>query len=397
MAEQLILFQTEELSGIKARYSGLAEEMQEISNHLRTVEGRLNGCLSAMESVVGSGGRGEYFHTSAWVERQCESMGSILSAIQKAVDLTVETNGSLQGKIAGTPGGTVAGPAVGSGDTTVQTVTSIPSVAAAAAAVAGLAGLTGAAGVFGAVTANAAPGGAGAAASGAGAAGAVASGAGAAGAVASGAGAAGAVASGAGAAVSAGAAASGAAASAGAAAKPKQTTIGKNMDRKTSIKTKSASGKTVTVKGTYDVVKNVDKFALDQRKYSEYACTGTAWAMTRNINDGKTTIKPLDKSNWGSSGCKWPGSKQVTGSNQSMLSAAYSQLQQGKVCTIYGKHPVSGKSQPHAVTIIGVKPTADPKKLKISDFLVIDPWGGTTKNMSDVKYTKLTKVVIDKT
>lgn len=353
MAEQLILFQTEELSGIKARYSGLAEEMQEISNHLRTVEGRLNGCLSAIESVVGSGGRGEYFHTSAWAERQCDSMGSILSAIQKAVDLTAETNGSLQGKIAGTPGGTVAGPAVGSGDTSVQTVTSIPSVAAAAAAVAGLAGITGAAGAFGAVTANAAIAGAGAAV--------------------------------------------GAAASAGAAAKPKQTTIGKNMDRKTSIKTKSASGKTVTVKGTYDVVKNVDKFALDQRKYSKYACTGTAWAMTRNINDGKTTIKPLDKSNWGSSGCKWPGSKQVTGSNQSMLSAAYSQLQQGKVCTIYGKHPVSGSSQPHAVTIIGVKPTADPKKLKISDFLVIDPWGGTTKNMSDVKYTKLTKVIIDKT
>lgn len=363
MAEQLILFQTEELSGVNARYRGLAEELQTLGDNLRAAEGRLNGCLSAMESLVGSGGGAGYFYNAAWAGGQCEGMRSILSAIEKAIDLTAETDSSLKGQIAGAQDGIMAGPVAGSGDTSVQTVTSTASVAASAAAVAGVVGGGLAAGaVFaGLGTALAAING-------------NVSGAG----------------------TNAAAGAAGAAAGA-AAAKPKQTTIGKNMDRKTSIKTKNSSGKTVTVKGTYDVVKNVDKFTLDQRKYGTYTCTGTAWAMTRNINDGKTTIKPLDKSNWGSGGCKWPGATKVTGSDQNMLSAAYKQLQQGKVCTVYGKHPVSGASTPHAVTIVGVKPTADPKKLKISDFLVIDPWGGTAKNMSDVKYTKLTGVYVDKT
>lgn len=381
MAEQLILFQTDELSGVKAKYNGLAGQMETLGDNLRTAEGRLNSCLSAMESVVGSGGGAGYFYDSTWAGGQYEGMKAILTVIAKAIDLTAETDGSLKGRIAGTQEGAVAAPVAGSGDTSVQTVTATAGVAASAAAIAGAMGGGGivAGTVFaglGAALAALKGSGAGSGAGGAGtnAPGTAGGGTGTAGAAAGAAGAAGA-----------------------AAAKPEQTTIGKNMDRKTSIKTKSSSGKTVTVKGTYDVVKNVDKFTLDQRKYGSSTCTGTAWAMTRNINDGKTTIKPLDKSNWGSSGCKWPGSTKVTGSNQNMLSAAYKQLQQGKVCTIYGKHPVNGASTPHAVTIVGVKPTANPKNLQISDFLVIDPWGGTTKNMSDVKYTKLTGVFVDKT
>lgn len=344
MAEQLILFQTDELSSIKAKYNSLAAQMQDACSNLKAVEDRLNACLSAMESVVGSSGGAGYFNDATWAGQQCADMEALLSVMEKAISLTEETNSSLRGKIMGNEGGTAAAPAISGGDTTVQTPAASVNVAAASAALAGIASI----GVTGFAASSAAVSNIGSAAK---------------------------------------------------TATAKQTTIGKNMVRKTSITTKSASGKKVTVKGTYDVVKNMDKFALDQRKYGSYTCTGTSWAMTRNINDNKNTLKPTEKSNWGSGGCKWPKASKVTGSQQNMLSAAYKQLQQGKASTIYGKYYPYGKSKglsPHAVTIVGVKPTADPKKLKMSDFLVIDPWGGTTKNLGDLKYQSLIGVYVDK-
>ena len=348
MAEQLILFQADELSGIKAKYNGLAEEMQSACDRLKAEEAKLNACLSAMESVVGSGGGDGYFYNATWAGRQHADMEALLSVLDKVISLTEETNNSLRGKIMGGESAAAPVPAISGGDTTVQVPTASGNIAAASAALAGIAavGVTG----FSNVPA-----------------------------------------------VSPDSAAAKTAAAKTTAAKT--TTIGKNMARKTSIKTKNASGKTVTVKGTYDVVKNMDKFALDQRKYGKYTCTGTSWAMTRNINDNKNTLKPTEKSNWGSGGCKWPKASKVKGSQQNMLSAAYKQLQQGKASTIYGKYYPYGKSNglsPHAVTIVGVKPTADPKKLKMSDFLVIDPWGGTTKNLADLKYQSLIGVYVDK-
>ena len=41
----------------------------------------------------------------------------------------------------------------------------------------------------------------------------------------------------------------------------------------------------------------------------------------------------------------------------------------------------------HAVTIVGVSETADINNLKMSDFLVVDPWGGEVKSLDQVNYT----------
>ena len=69
-------------------------------------------------------------------------------------------------------------------------------------------------------------------------------------------------------------------------------------------------------------------------------------------------------------------------SQSDALSIAYGQLSEGKPCMMYANHSYG----PHAVVIVGVKEGADAGNLSPNDFLIIDPWDGQTKSLSDIGY-----------
>ena len=69
-------------------------------------------------------------------------------------------------------------------------------------------------------------------------------------------------------------------------------------------------------------------------------------------------------------------------SQSGALTTAYAQLSEGKPCMMYADHSYG----PHAVVIVGVKEGADTNNLSPNDFLVIDPWDGQTKSLSEIGY-----------
>lgn len=69
-------------------------------------------------------------------------------------------------------------------------------------------------------------------------------------------------------------------------------------------------------------------------------------------------------------------------SQNDALASAYAQLSEGKPCMMYANHSYG----PHAVVIVGMRDGVDPSKLSSNDFLVVDPWDGQTKALSEVGY-----------
>ena len=69
-------------------------------------------------------------------------------------------------------------------------------------------------------------------------------------------------------------------------------------------------------------------------------------------------------------------------SQSDALATAYSQLSEGKPCMMYANH----SNGSHAVVIVGAKEGVDASSLSPNDFLVIDPWDGQTKSLSDIGY-----------
>ena len=65
-----------------------------------------------------------------------------------------------------------------------------------------------------------------------------------------------------------------------------------------------------------------------------------------------------------------------------VYATAYDQIINGKPSIIYANRSYG----PHAVLVVGVREGADPCNLSSSDFLVVDPWDGATKSLSDVGY-----------
>ena len=121
--------------------------------------------------------------------------------------------------------------------------------------------------------------------------------------------------------------------------------------------------------------------------YNE-GCTATSWCMGLSMTTGKD-YNPTDNQMWiNGVGATFKGQgDSVWGNPSAMLSEAYNQLQNGKPSVFYGYHSFGSGGCMHAVTVVGVSETADVNSLKMSDFLVVDPWGGETKTMDQVNYT----------
>lgn len=69
-------------------------------------------------------------------------------------------------------------------------------------------------------------------------------------------------------------------------------------------------------------------------------------------------------------------------SQSNALATAYAQISEGKPCMMYANRSYG----PHAVVIVGIKEGVDAGNLSPKDFLVIDPWDGKTKSLSDIGY-----------
>lgn len=126
--------------------------------------------------------------------------------------------------------------------------------------------------------------------------------------------------------------------------------------------------------------------------YGDYnaGCTATAWCMGLSIMDGKK-YNPTSSEMWiNGEGATFKGQGiSVWGNETNMLKEAYNQLMNGKPSVFYAEHyfsPDSTSKCPHAVTIVGITSTANPEKLTMNDFLVVDPWGGVTKTLAEVNY-----------
>ena len=122
--------------------------------------------------------------------------------------------------------------------------------------------------------------------------------------------------------------------------------------------------------------------------FGNEGCTATAWCMGLSMITGKS-YNPTDSQMWTNGiGATFEGQGgSVWGGQSEMLAEAYNQIQNGKPSLFYAYHSFTDGGSMHAVTIVGVSETADINNLKMSDFLVVDPWGGEVKSLDQVNYT----------
>lgn len=148
--------------------------------------------------------------------------------------------------------------------------------------------------------------------------------------------------------------------------------------------------------GTYRAL-NYEQFILSQNDYdgecfgygyNNEGCTATSWCMGLSMITGQS-YNPTDAQMWiNGVGATFKGQgTSVWGNQAAMLSEAYNQLQNGKPSVFYGYHSYGNGGCMHAVTIVGISESADINNLQMSDFLVIDPWGGEVKTLDQVNYT----------
>jgi hypothetical protein len=78
---------------------------------------------------------------------------------------------------------------------------------------------------------------------------------------------------------------------------------------------------------------------------------------------------------WGGGGSSF----RCVGSDQELLREAYDQISQGKPTVIH----VAGGSGEHWIALIGYKNVKNPDKLKLSNFIALDPWDGKQINAAD--------------
>jgi hypothetical protein len=140
---------------------------------------------------------------------------------------------------------------------------------------------------------------------------------------------------------------------------------------------------------TYNVVNNFNsKYCFNQKNYNRFinasgrntGCTATAMCSAYSILHD-STLSPNDVK-WGSAGCSWEycnrysdGEKTYYPYNytqEEALSAAYNSIS-NDVPVIVG---VKSVGCDHVVTIVGVRNNASSANLSLSDFLIVDPWGG---------------------
>lgn len=158
--------------------------------------------------------------------------------------------------------------------------------------------------------------------------------------------------------------------------------------------TESDSGTYTYGDKTFHVVPNFKSdYCFNQNDYSRFVnrygknrgCTAVAMCIAYSIYHD-SALSPNDVK-WSSVGCSWEkcnryndGIKTYSPDNYTQyeaLAAAYNSIYSG-VPVIVG---VNGAGCDHVVTIVGVRENADSGNLALSDFLIVDPYGGDVETL----------------
>lgn len=142
---------------------------------------------------------------------------------------------------------------------------------------------------------------------------------------------------------------------------------------------------------TYNTVPNFkSEYCFNQNDYSRFVnssgsnrgCTATAMCTAYSIYSN-SSLSPNDVK-WSKWGTSWEYCSRYSDSNKVYWGGMYTQSEALKAaynCVINNGMPiivgVNGAGCDHVVTIIGVKQNASTGRLSLSDFLIIDPNGGS--------------------
>ncbi|MDR0858015.1 MAG: hypothetical protein LBN97_03180 [Oscillospiraceae bacterium] len=147
---------------------------------------------------------------------------------------------------------------------------------------------------------------------------------------------------------------------------------------------------------SYDTLPNLNpEYFLNQKDFRQYevdngigdtddneGCTVTAESIAYSIYHNEK-VTPNDYNGWTDGyGASWPKSDAIHGygefvSPSTVMNDAYNNLQNG-IPTL-----VRTGYNAHSVVVVGIRPGADPGNLQQSDFLIIDPWDGKPKLLSE--------------
>lgn len=146
---------------------------------------------------------------------------------------------------------------------------------------------------------------------------------------------------------------------------------------------------------TFDVVPNFkSEYCYNQNDYPRFnnnagknrGCTATAMCTAYSIYHDNA-LSPNDVK-WSWAGTSWEYCNRYSDSNKvykgytytqsEALTAAYNCVNSGKPIIV----GVNGSGSDHVVTIVGVKQYADKNNLFLSDFLIVDPLGGTVETLN---------------
>lgn len=162
----------------------------------------------------------------------------------------------------------------------------------------------------------------------------------------------------------------------------------------------SSSGNTYTYDDSvFNVVSNFkSEYCFNQKDYSRFensagknrGCTATAMCIAYSIYHD-STLSPNDVK-WCWAGTSWEYCKRYSDSNKTYKGYCYTQSEGLKAvynCLMNDDKPiivgVNGLGSDHVVTVVGVKQGADINSLSLSDFLIVDPWGGNISTLNTYK------------
>lgn len=150
------------------------------------------------------------------------------------------------------------------------------------------------------------------------------------------------------------------------------------------------SGNTYVYRGTtFQVVPNLkSEYCFNQNDYSRFensagrnrGCTATAMCIAYSIYHD--TILSPNSVRWSSGGTSWEYCKRYAKVSlpEDALKAAYDCVLNNRMPVIVGvKGPTTSS---HVVTVVGVNQNAARSSLTLSDFLIVDPYGGAIRTLS---------------
>ncbi len=147
---------------------------------------------------------------------------------------------------------------------------------------------------------------------------------------------------------------------------------------------------------TYTMVPNFrSAYCFDQNDYARFengsgqnrGCTATAMCIAYSLYHD-TTLSPNSVA-WSSDGTSWEYCTRYVSGGRTYTGGTFTQaeaLQAAYDCVLSSQMPmivgVNGYSSDHVVTVVGVAQGASRSSLSLSDFLIVDPYGGAVRSLS---------------